>query len=227
MLKNLTNLFFPKLCANCNTLLLRNENVICIACLQDLPFTNYHLTTKNKVTDKFYGLLPVEFASAMLYFTQDGVAQRLIHKLKYKNKQEIGSYLGVLYANDLIKVNTLKEITSIIPVPLHNKKLKERGYNQIENFAKAISKELNIVYNDKLLYRTRYSKTQTIKNKENRSINTKALFDINTNTLVEQHPHFLLVDDVITTGATLESCVKALLKIDNAKVSIVTIAFTL
>ncbi len=226
MLKNLTNLFFPKLCTNCKKLLLNNEKLLCIVCLQDLPFTNYHLYSKNKVAEKFYGILPIEFACSMLFFTQDGVSQRLIHQLKYKSKQEIGIFLGNLYAYDLKKVNYFKDVTSVIPVPLHKKKLKERGYNQVESFAMAISKEINIAYNDKLLYRTRYSKTQTIKNKENRSINTKELFDINTNTLVEKHPHFLLVDDVITTGATLESCVKALLKIDNAKVSLVTIAFT-
>ncbi|WP_317048043.1 ComF family protein [Flavobacterium aquaticum] len=162
----------------------------------------------------------------MLYFHHKGIVQNLIHNLKYKNHQEIGTLLGKRYAKDLEAVNQIKTITEIIPVPLHKKRLEERGYNQVITFCEALSEELKIPLNDSLLYRSRYSKTQTKKDKESRKDVSNALFDINF-TEADSNKHFLLIDDVLTSGATLEACAKALLKIPNSKVSIITIAYTL
>jgi ComF family protein len=161
----------------------------------------------------------------MLYFHHKGIVQNLIHNLKYKNHQEIGTLLGKWYAKDIEAIAKIKTFSEIIPVPLHKRRLEERGYNQVSTFCEALSNELQIPFNTTLLYRNRYSKTQTKKDKENRKEVSNALFDV-TYTDADHNKHFLLVDDVMTTGATLEACAKALLKIPNSKVSIVTIAYT-
>lgn len=225
MLKNLINLLFPKLCAGCNSLLLQNEVLICTNCRHDLPLTQHHLMNNNYISKKFYGIIPIEFCSAMLYFHKDGIVQNLIHHLKYKNRPEIGTILGNWYVNDIREIAKDQKFTTIIPVPLHKKRLKERGYNQITTFCEALSQNLGIEINDQLLYRKMYSKTQTKKSKEARSEITNTLFDVSF-TSAHHGKHFLLVDDVITSGATLEACARALLKIPDVKISILTIAYT-
>lgn len=225
MLKYLINLLFPKLCMGCNSLLLQNEKIICAECNHQLPYTNHHILSHNDTTKKFYGIIPIEFSASMLYFHHKGIVQNLIHNLKYKKHEEIGTLLGKWYAKDLKSVANIKTVTEIIPVPLHKKRLKERGYNQVTSFCEALSEELQIPLNNKLLYRSRYSKTQTKKDKEKRKEVSNALFKVNF-TEADSNNHFLLIDDVLTSGATLEACAKALLKIPNSKVSIVTIAYT-
>lgn len=226
MLKYLINLLFPKLCSGCNALLLQNEKNICSDCIHHLPYTQHHILDNNDTTKKFYGIIPIEFSASMLYFHHKGIVQNLIHNLKYRNHQEIGTILGKWYAKDLESVAKIKTVSEIIPVPLHKKRLEERGYNQVTTFCEALSSELKIPYNSDLLYRNRYSKTQTKKDKESRKEVSNALFDVKF-TESDYNKHFLLVDDVMTSGATLEACAKALLKIPNSKVSIVTIAYTL
>ncbi|MBE9575921.1 ComF family protein [Flavobacterium aquaticum] len=209
----------------CNSLLLQNEKIICAECNHQLPYTNHHILDHNDTTKKFYGIIPIEFSASMLYFHHKGIVQNLIHNLKYKKHEEIGTLLGKWYAKDLKSVANIKTVTEIIPVPLHKKRLKERGYNQVTSFCEALSEELQIPLNNKLLYRSRYSKTQTKKDKEKRKEVSNALFKVNF-TEADSNNHFLLIDDVLTSGATLEACAKALLKIPNSKVSIVTIAYT-
>lgn len=225
MLKNLINLLFPKLCYGCNSLLIQNETTICVKCRHNLPLTKHHLIRNNNTSKKFYGIIPVEICASMLYFHKNGIVQNIIHNLKYRNHQEIGTFLGNWYANDLKSLINEHEISEIIPVPLHKKRLQERGFNQVTTFCKALSKNLKIKYNEKVLFRKIYSKTQTKKNKEGRAAINKSLFDVNF-TEADFGKHFLLVDDVITSGATLEACAKALLKIPNAKISIITIAYS-
>ncbi|ESU21849.1 amidophosphoribosyltransferase [Flavobacterium cauense R2A-7] len=224
MIKNLINLLFPKLCLGCESLLRNNEPVICAACRHDLPFTN-HLTVKdNETFKKFYGRLPVHHASSIVYFHKKGLVQELIHKLKYKGAQEIGTYFGQLYGSELTTLQSAETFDTIIPVPLHAKKHHERGYNQVTSFGQALSELIGIPLNENLLIRNRYSNTQTQKNLLGRTeINTN-LFDV-TFSEKDHNKHFLLIDDVITSGSTLEACGKALLKIPGAKLSIVTIAF--
>jgi ComF family protein len=225
MLKNLLKLIFPKLCHGCNELLLRNESVICSICRHDLPLTNHHLIFNNDTTKKFYGIINIEFGASMLYFHKDGITQKLIHNLKYKGHESIGIFLGEWYANDLKNNTLINTVSEIIPVPLHKKRLEERGYNQVDTFCKALSKELNIPFNNSLLIRTKYSKTQTKKSKTERQLYGDTIFDVSFSE-TDENKHYLLIDDVITTGSTLELCAKALLKIPNTKISIVTIAFT-
>lgn len=225
MLKNLIKLLFPKLCYGCNALLLQNENIICATCRHNLPLTNHHFITNNYASKKFYGIVPVEFCVSMLYFHKNGIVQNLIHNLKYRNHQEIGTFLGNLYVNDLRNLIIEQEISEIIPVPLHKKRLQERGYNQVTSFCEALSNNFQIKYNEELLFRKIYSKTQTKKNKDARTAISDSLFDVRFSE-ADYGKHFLLVDDVITSGATLEACAKALLKIPNAKISIITIAYS-
>lgn len=225
MHKNLLKLLFPPLCFGCNELLLNNEKIICTSCVHNLPLTNHHLLDTNDTKNKFYGIVDLEFAFSMLYFHKEGIVQKLIHQLKYKGKQEIGSYLGLIYALSLKKLKEKYNIDEIIPVPLHPKRFKERSYNQVDTFCLALSKELGIPYNNTLLIRNEYSKTQTKKNKVERQVINKNLFEVTDYSTIKGN-HFLLIDDVVTTGATIESCTKALLKIPNAKVSVITIAYT-
>jgi ComF family protein len=188
-----------------------------------MPLTQYHLDTKNEAVKKFYGKIEIEHASAFLYFNKKGIVQELIHNLKYKGQQEIGTVLGNWYVEDLKELNLENPFDIIIPVPLHKRKFRERGFNQVTTFAKALAKGLNITYEDTILYRKKYSKTQSKKNLIGRSENIENIFDVLS---IEKHQnkHLLIVDDVLTTGATLEACSRALLKIPGIKISIVCMA---
>lgn len=225
MFKALVNLFFPKLCNGCNSLLLNNEAVICVKCRHDLPYTYHHQIENNEIMSKFYGILPVEQATALLYFHSKGIAQELIHNLKYRKQQEIGTLLGIIYAHELIDSNKIPKVDFIIPTPIHKKRLQERGYNQVTTFCEALSKELQIPIDNEVLFRTKHTKTQTKKSKTKRAELLSNNFKIK---IKEDHigKHYLLVDDVITSGATIEACAKALLEIPDSKVSLLAIAYT-
>jgi ComF family protein len=223
MFESIINLFFPKVCSGCSSFLVANENVICTVCRHDIPLTNHHFNPENDAFKKFYGRIPVIHTSALFYFHKKGIVQELIHNLKYKGHEEIGTILGEWYAEDLKNIELLESVDEIIPVPLHPKKLKERGYNQVTAFGAALSASLNLDYNDSLLIRNVYSKTQSKKNLLGRTEGIETIFDVSF-TKKNHNKHFLLIDDVITTGATLEACSRALMKIPGAKISIVCMA---
>ncbi|WDO13593.1 ComF family protein [Flavobacterium sp. WW92] len=225
MFKSLFNLFFPQLCLGCGSFIQSNENVICTSCRHELPLTNHHLETENEIIKKFYGRIPIEFGAAMIYFHKRGIVQELIHNLKYRSHQEIGTMLGQWYAEDLKTLEIAKNFNVIIPVPLHKKRLKERGYNQVEEFGRALASILAIEYDGTILHRNFHTKTQTKKSFFGRTEIKKNLFDV-TFTEAHYNKHFLLIDDVITSGTTIEACAKALLKIPGAKISIVAMAYT-
>lgn len=223
MLKSLFNLLYPKTCCGCDGVLLESEDEICTRCRHDIPFTLHHLSEDNEAMKKFAGRLLLEHASSMVYFHKEGIVQELIHNLKYRGRQEISTLMGQWYLNDLTKVPALQLVTDVIPVPLHPKRHRERGYNQVAGFGRALAEGLDAHYSDSILLRTKHTKTQTKKNLEARA-EIHSAFNI-ANYQTHAGKHFLLVDDVITTGATLEACGRALLKIPDAKVSIVTIAY--
>ncbi len=225
MSKSLLNLFFPKICAGCECLLLSNENIICTSCRHEIPLTKQHLIPNNEFYSKFYGKIPLEHSSALCYFHKKGIVQQLIHHLKYKGHEEIGKALGEWYGTELQTLPILQTVDYIIPVPLHPKKLRKRGYNQVSSFGKALSEAMHIPLEENLLFRTAYSNTQTAKNLLLRTEIAKDIFQTK-NTDHHLNKHFLLIDDVITTGSTLEACATALLKIPGSKISMVCMAMS-
>jgi ComF family protein len=224
MIKDLLNLLYPETCLGCNSLLQTGEVVLCTDCRHQLPLTNHHLTTENDAYKRLAGKVDVEQAMSMLIFEKGGIVQEIIHKLKYKGNQEIGSFLGEWYA-EIIK-DELKNIDCIIPVPLHKRRLRKRGYNQVDTFCEALSKGLDIPVNKEILIRKSNSRSQARQSFLGRTSVNKEIFDVNFSE-IDTHKHFLLVDDVLTTGTTLEQCAKALLKIPNTKISIVVMALTI
>ncbi|RVU91102.1 ComF family protein [Flavobacterium columnare] len=225
MLKKLINIFFPDLCLGCQNLLGNNEQVICIECRHELPLTYHWNKINNDAFTKFYGRINLEHVSSMFYYHKTGIGQQLIHNLKYKGHTEIGSLLGKWHAEYLQHLAVFRTIDYIVPVPLHSKKLKERGYNQVDTYCKSLSKTLEIPINKNLLFREEYSISQSKKKLMERNKVEKNHF-ISKFEHIEQPVHFLLVDDVLTTGATLEACAKALQQSDKIKISIVTMAFS-
>lgn len=223
MFKSLLHLFFPPTCAGCKTILIANENVICTSCRHEMPLTQHHLNPENDAYKKFYGRFPVEHVSALVYFHKKGIVQELIHSLKYRGQEAIGTVLGEWYAEELKSSQLLQTVDIIIPVPLHPKKLRERGYNQVTEFGNALAKSLQIPISNSILFRKVYSKTQSQKNRLGRTEGIDTIFDVSFDEK-DHNKHFLLIDDVITTGATLEVCAKALLKIPGTKISIVCMA---
>ena len=223
MIYHLLNLFYPKVCAGCHAFLLSSEYVICTVCRHELPLTQHHFLDNKDVMEKFYGRLDVEFVGALLYFHKKSIVQEMIHNLKYRGHQEIGTALGLWYGNELKNAQVLKNIDVIIPVPLHKKREKQRGYNQVVTFGKALAESLEVPLNNQLLFRTVHTETQVRKNLVERSDLAEKGFAVLANEKMH-NKHFLLIDDVITTGATLEACGKALLSIPGAKLSIVCMA---
>ena len=165
MFKSLLHLFFPPTCTGCKTILIANENVICTSCRHEMPLTQHHLNSENDAYKKFYGRIPVEHVSALVYFHKKGIVQELIHSLKYRGQEAIGTVFGEWYAEELKNIPVLRRVDIIIPVPLHPKKLRERGYNQVTEFGNALAKSLQIPVSNSILFRHVYSKTQSQKNR--------------------------------------------------------------
>jgi len=203
--------------------LARGEDLLCTVCRYELPVTNFHKTSQNKLNQMFYGRMSIENAFTYLYYYKKGVVQSILHQLKYNGQPEIGEKLGEWFANDLLEVFSPPPWDIIIPIPLHRSREKKRGYNQSAFFASGLSKTLGIPWSKKVVVRIIKSETQTRKSKLERWENVKDIFRVTSKNEIKEK-HVLLVDDVVTTGATLESCGKKLLEMDAAKLSIATIA---
>lgn len=223
MFHELINLFYPKICQICDNPLLKNEQIICLKCLHELPVTNYHLNNENPVKKVFYGRVPLENATSLLIFKKKGSVQKLIHQLKYKGQQEIGPFLGIWLGAELEKIPGYSEIDAVIPVPLHKLRLRSRGFNQVEGFGKEIAKALKIPYLDQVLLKKSFSSTQTIKERLARWGNIEETFILARPQDI-RNKHVLLIDDLITTGATLEACANTIKQAGGVKISIASMA---
>ncbi|WP_165040954.1 ComF family protein [Dysgonomonas sp. ZJ709] len=220
--RDFLTLFFPHLCVVCNCRLNESEEHICLNCLSLLPKTNYHNQPNNRLEDFFAGRFPFEHITAFAYFVKGGSIQRVIHELKYRNNPNIGYFIGELYGIDIKYSSFIADIDYLVPVPLHPKRQKQRGYNQSLEIAKGISKQTGIPINSATLIRVINNPSQTKNSRFERWKNVEDIFTIN-NTDTFKGKHVLLIDDVITTGSTIEACAKEILKSEGAKISILAI----
>jgi len=222
-LSDFFSLIYPNVCMSCGKPLFRYENCVCSLCLHHLPQTDFHLHKDNPVAQLFWGKVNLESAAAFLYFNKGGNVQHLVHQLKYKGQKQVGSFLGNLYGNTLKKSKLFRTIDTVVPVPLHPKKQKLRGYNQSSYIAMGLADSMNITLDETTLFRTVASETQTKKSRYNRWENVSSIFALKDNNTLSGK-HILLVDDVITTGSTIEACVTALAQTPDIKISVASIA---
>jgi competence protein ComFC len=217
-LLDVLHLFFPKICITCTTKLLQNEKLICTLCRHDLPVICDKDYKDNKIINAFAGRIAIEKAASFLFYRKEGKTKKIIH-------QEVGVFIGDWFGNILKDSQEFTDIDYIIPVPLHPKKLRQRGYNQLTTFGNTLSKQIGGTYLPDVLIKTSATKTQTFKQRFERFNNDESKFSL-TSTSVLKNKHIVLIDDVITTGATLEACCNELLKSENLKISIITMAYT-
>ena len=223
LLDDFVSLFYPRLCAGCQTALVKGEEVLCIGCLSDLPKTGFEKISDNPVSQLFWGRAEIKLATSFCTFDKGGIMQHLMHQLKYKGGQEVGEKLGQLLGSEMLKSAPYLEVELLIPVPLHPKRERKRGYNQSAEIGKGMSEAMGIPLLSGNLIRNHYSASQTNKGRFDRWENVKELFSLK-NPDILKGKHILLVDDVVTTGATLEACAQVLLKVPGTIVSIATIA---
>ena len=220
----LLHLIYPKVCAGCGTDLAGHDQLICLECMDALPLTGFHQHDDNPVKQIFRGRLDVSCASSYVYFTKQSVMQRLLHELKYKGNREVGYFFGRRMAQALKKNASYNDVQALIPMPLHHSREKKRGYNQATVICEGMAEVMQIPVMEKVVRRNRVTETQTRKNRTQRWENIEHTFSLTDKSIAGTH--VLLVDDVLTTGATLEACGAELLKVDDVRLGIVTLAYT-
>jgi len=218
------NLFVPRKCLNCGINLNKTEKQICLDCLHKINKTQFLDDPENTAFQFFWGRVELEMCASFYYFMKDSILQNLIHQIKYNSKKQLAFELGKQLALDLKKSKFYTQIDCITFVPMHKKKEKKRGYNQSEWIAKGISDVLSISLMKNILIKYKNTKSQTKKNRKERLENVKNVFALNKTYQPYKNKHILIVDDVLTTGATLEACCIELLKIPKVKISAVTLA---
>ena len=222
-IRNFTALLFPKHCEACGCALRGNEQVLCLSCIYHLPRTNYWKEAGNTIEQLFWGKVRIEHACALFFFDKGSRYRKLLHKLKYNGKREIGVELGRRLGMELKNAPLYQSIETVIPVPLHPKKQRKRGYNQSEQIACGIAEVTGWRIDSKSVTRNIFTATQTRKTRMERWENVAEVFTV-TQAEALTGRHVLLVDDVITTGATIEACAQQLLHIDKCKVSVAALA---
>jgi ComF family protein len=203
---------------------MRNENLFCTGCYVVIPRTGYHTVADNPVAQLFWGRCLLEKAAAFSFYNKGSRIRNLIHNLKYKGIREIGYELGKIYGLSLKSSGFTDDIDLIVPVPLHPEKFHARGFNQSEIISSGISDVTGVPLNTGVLARVNVSATQTRRSRYERWINVEGIFSVVNKEQVREK-HVLLVDDVITTGSTIESCANELIKIEGVRVSAVALAF--
>lgn len=223
ILRDFVSLFFPWPCLACGESLLKGEITICTNCLLELPETDHHLHADNPLLHRLSYRIPIRYGMACYRFTKNGRIQSLLHALKYKGHHEIGTQLGRVYGDKLLAVGMYSQFDLIIPVPLHISRKRKRGYNQSAKFAEGLAEKLMVPFSELAITRMHKTETQTKKSRASRWENIANVFSVSLPELITDRS-ILLVDDVITTGATLEACARALLGAGPRELSIACIA---
>ncbi len=221
--QDLIGLLYPNLCLACSEEPPVQHEVICVKCQLNLPKTNFHLEKDNPFTERFWGRISLESGAALYHFVKGGRVQELLHRLKYEGKREIGIKLGEWYGQQLLESIHFKNVDLIVPVPLHPRKERLRGYNQAAMFAQGIASTMGKIWLKDGLLRQIFTETQTQKSRDERLKNVAEVFAIG-NVKKLENKHILLVDDVMTTGATMEACGLKLLAVPGTKLSMATLA---
>ena len=221
----LLHLAFPHVCEACGRDLPELNQMLCLRCLSSLPPTNYHMYPNNPIEKIFWGRLPVTYATSQFYFTRESLVQQLMHQFKYKGNKELGLFLGKLMGHALSTSNRFSYIDALVPLPLFEAKERKRGFNQATILCDGIAEILNIPVLQDIVRRTSFTETQTKKGRVERWQNMEGRFEL-TNRKGLERKHILLVDDVITTGATQEACGRELLKIEDLRLSIATLCYS-
>lgn len=222
---SLLHLVFPHVCEGCGSDVLETHNELCLKCLSSLPETNFHLHPNNPIEKMLWGRLPLAHGTAQYYFTTESLMQHLIHQLKYKGNKQLGVYLGKLMGHALAASNCFSYVDALIPLPLFPAKERKRGYNQATVLCEGIAAILQKPVWKDVVRRVSYTDSQTRKNRVERWQNMEGRFELAHPHLIEGK-HVLLVDDVITTGATLEACGREILQASNVQLSIATLCFS-
>ena len=218
------HLFYPHVCSGCGSDLLEEDNLLCLTCLHDLPHTNFAALANNQIEKDFWGRINLNAAYSQFYFSKAFLMQHLIHQLKYKGDTKIGFYLGEIMGKTMLKSNRFSNIDALIPLPMYVDKEHKRGYNQATVICNGISAAMSIpVLNDAVI-RQHATETQTRKHRTERWKNVKDSFKV-AKPAELNGKNLLLVDDVVTTGATLEACGHVILSATDAKLSIATLAY--
>jgi len=225
ILSNIFDLFFPETCLNCRRTVQIQGKLLCFYCLSELPLTDFSTQVKNQLETSFRGRVPLKAGTSLVYFERKGMVQRLIHELKYAGRPEIGLFFGNWMAAEMQQSNRFEEIDYVVPVPMHPKKQKERGYNQVTGFATAIANKLNAELKPDILRKINNRKTQTSKNRFERFRTLENDYLLHDCANISDK-HILLVDDVITSGATIEACSSQLMKQSGVQLSLASMAFT-
>jgi len=220
---DLWDIVYPNLCLACDEPLAKHEKIICLKCQVELPKTDYAEYAENPVAKKFWGKVPVSHAMALYHFHKSGRIRNLLHELKYKGRKDVGIRLGNLLGFQLFKNTLFNSVDCITSVPLHKDKAVKRGYNQSDLIGEGLSDILSKPFEPMLLERIKFTETQTKKNRIERWDNVKEIFHVPDAAII-QDKHILLVDDVITTGSTLEACAAQLIKTPGVRVSIAAVA---
>lgn len=223
MIKYVSHLFYPHLCLGCGNDSVKNDQLICYSCHGELPYTHFAKHRENKTESAFHGRVRIEYGMSLLYFSKNMLVQNLLHGLKYNGQKELGVYLGSLMGKSIIKEPCFRDIDVIIPLPLSGRRKKMRGYNQSEVLCNGISLVINKPVLFKSIERVIDTETQTKKHRRERWKNVAGIFQV-TDAASLEGKHVLLVDDVITTGATLEACASTIHDNVNARISIATLA---
>jgi ComF family protein len=225
LISNLLHLLYPNICLGCGTDILEEGHPVCLRCLHELPHTEFVSFADNPIEKMFWGRIKISAAASEFYFVKGNVIQALIHELKYKNNKDLGLYLGRIMGKSIAaEAERFKVIDALVPLPLFPDKEKKRGYNQSLVICEGISEVLNIPIISRNVIREKATETQTRKKRKERWQNVENSFTV-TNSIELSGKHVLLVDDVITTGATLEACASEILKVPELTLSIATLAY--